>query len=613
MRLTSVAGACTRLDCELTNLVQAALGRKHGDHAIITFACHIGRCESALIFSQDLRKFAELKHFNSVEMRCGAAAPLLLVAFSSLASAAPLAALSSCGGFLVDPATQRFVDLCGRQRFFRGMNKVEKGPPYFPHPVVFASGDSLTPGDAALQQSLGFNALRLGVMWAGVAPTRGGGFNASYLATLAAISEVFGDGYGVNTLVDAHQDLLSEAFCADGAPIWLAHDMAARAPQAFPLPLASSPCAWDPTGRPAGDCCAIYGRLRSGGRQLQGWADYYLTSAVSFGFQQLYTNATFATQFAEFYGAVAAAFTPLARNLVGYEVLNEPWAGDVLADPLLLVPGVADAANLQPFYERVAAAVRAVAPRTGVLLYEGVTWDDVFPLGFTALPDADAGLAAISYHYYDLPGLDFQLDIAQRAADMKRLRAGGLLTEFAVYPDGFCPTDLTCMRRTLDSLEQLAHGYFGWEYATLWNGSAVIDARAYEMARPFPMAVAGDVEAYALDRTSGRFTLNFTAPPAGGAGCAPPNATVVFASLGLYFPSGFVAALAAAPADAVHAIDTPCWAGAGPGGSTVAPPGCAPAQPPPTQGAPPPFAFGYAVLQLTSVTGGHVSLVLQGL
>jgi endoglycosylceramidase len=376
-------------------------------------------------------------HFPKTALLLFALAPL------STFAAAPLASLSSCGGFLVDPATQRFVDGCGgRQRFFRGINKVEKSPPYFPHPDVFSAGDSATPGDAALQQSLGFNALRLGVMWAGAAPARGGGFNATYLATLTAISTAFGDGYGVNTLVDAHQDLLSEAFCADGAPIWLAHDMAARAPLAFPLPVGGAPCAWDPTGRPAGNCCAIYahagggrgaGRLRSRReRQLQGWADYYATSAVSFGFQQLYTNATFSDQFAAFYAAVASAFTPLARNLVGYEVLNEPWAGDVLADPLLLVPGVADAANLQPFYERVAAAVRAVTPRKGVLLYEGVTWDDVFPLGFTALPDADSGLAAISYHYYDLPGLDFQLDIAQRAADMQRLKAGGLLTEFAV-------------------------------------------------------------------------------------------------------------------------------------------------------------------------------------
>lgn len=118
--------------------------------------------------------------------------------------------------------------------------------------------------------------MRLGAMWAGVTPTRDGGVNASYLAVLTGISRQFAAGAGVATLVDAHQDLLSEAFCADGAPVWLAHDMAAGAPQAFPLPAAATPCAFGPDGRPAGACCS----------ELSGWADYYSTSAVSFGFQQ---------------------------------------------------------------------------------------------------------------------------------------------------------------------------------------------------------------------------------------------------------------------------------------------------------------------------------------
>jgi len=531
-----------------------------------------------------------------------------LLAARACAGAVP-PELDSCGGFVVDPATQRFVDGCGRQRFFRGANKVEKSPPYFPDPTVFQPGNSATLGDAALQQSLGFNAMRLGVMWAGAFPVRDAGENASYLATVAAISNTFAEGFGLATLVDAHQDLLSEAFCADGAPMWLAHDMAAGAPQAFPLPVTPTPCSFGPDGRPTADCCG----------RVSGWADFYSSSAVSFAFQQLYTNDTFVGAFSSFYAAVTRAYAPLASGVLGFELLNEPWAGDVNADPLLLVPGVADLQNLQPFYDKVAAAIRAAAaPLPGpVLFYEGVTWDDVFPLGFDALPGADAGLAAISYHYYDLPGLDFDLDIAQRVADAQRLHAGALLTEFAMYPDGFCPDSLACMRRTLDSLDSYAHGYLGWEYATLWNGSAVHEPRAYEMARPFPLAVAGHVRGYALDRNgTGVFTLNFTAPPSAAppGNATPTAASVLFVSLGLYFPHGVTAAVVAHPADAVFSLSMPCWAGAGAGGSFVNPPAmrCAPAVLPPTPGAPPAYAYGYVVLELTSATGGDVSLVVRG-
>ncbi len=190
-----------------------------------------------------------------------------------------------------------------------------------------------------------------------------------------------------------------------------------------------------------------------------------------------------------------------------------------------------------------------------------------------------------------------------------------MLTEFAMYPDGWCtpgPNDLACMRHTLDVLENHGHGYLGWEYATIWNGQLMNDTRVYEMARPFPMAIGGHVEGYAFERSARTFVLNFTVAPG-----APANAstTVVFASLGLYYAQGFTAAVVAAPADAVHSMSFPCFAGSGAGGSFVSPPAmnCAPATPSPTVGAPAPYAYGYAVLDLTSASGGLVSLRLDPL
>ena len=39
--------------------------------------------------------------------------------------------------------------------------------------------------------------------------------------------------------------------------------------------------------------------------------------------------------------------------MFGYELLNEPWAGDVVADLSLMLPGVAGRRNLAPAWERV--------------------------------------------------------------------------------------------------------------------------------------------------------------------------------------------------------------------------------------------------------------------
>ena len=43
--------------------------------------------------------------------------------------------------------------------------------------------------------------------------------------------------------------------------------------------------------------------------------------------------------------------------MFGYELLNEPWAGDVVADLSLMLPGVAGRRNLAPAWERVRTEV----------------------------------------------------------------------------------------------------------------------------------------------------------------------------------------------------------------------------------------------------------------
>jgi hypothetical protein len=48
-------------------------------------------------------------------------------------------------------------------------------------------------------------------------------------------------------------------------------------------------------------------------------------------------------------------------------------AGDIYADPLLMVPGVAGSTNLLPLYDNLNAAIRAVDD-THLVFYEPVTW-----------------------------------------------------------------------------------------------------------------------------------------------------------------------------------------------------------------------------------------------
>lgn len=67
---------------------------------------------------------------------------------------------------------------------------------------------------------------------------------------------------------------------------------------------------------------------------------------------------------------------------LSYELINEPWVGNYLADPLLLLPGEAGAKNLQPFYEKIAKSIRSVDNDT-LIFYEPVTFGGTFHLSFS--------------------------------------------------------------------------------------------------------------------------------------------------------------------------------------------------------------------------------------
>ena len=60
----------------------------------------------------------------------------------------------------------------------------------------------------------------------------------------------------------------------------------------------------------------------------------------------------------EFWSVVADYFKE-DDNILGYELINEPWAGDVYADPGLMFPTIADKKNLQPAYDHLNKAIRA--------------------------------------------------------------------------------------------------------------------------------------------------------------------------------------------------------------------------------------------------------------
>ena len=82
-----------------------------------------------------------------------------------------------------------------------GINMVYKLPPYYPAAVGFDDDD------AAFLHSIGFNAVRVGIIWKALEP-QPGVFDDAYLFEIASTVDTLAK-HGIVSLLDFHQDLLN--------------------------------------------------------------------------------------------------------------------------------------------------------------------------------------------------------------------------------------------------------------------------------------------------------------------------------------------------------------------------------------------------------------------
>ncbi len=442
----------------------------------------------------------------------------------------------------VNTATNRLVDEKGREVYFHGVNVVVKGDPWIPETNHWDYHSSFSDKDMLELQDLGLNGIRLGTMWPGAEPTRGE-YNWTYINAVVNLT-VKAASYGIYSLLDMHQDVLSQKFCGEGVPLWAAipdNDTNFPAPEGSPYQL-------QPNGVPVGGA--------TGAQCLQkNWPSYYVTEGCSSAFQNLYSNVQgIRDSWTNFWKTIASAVQGTGAAVMGFELLNEPWAGNLYKDIELMIPGVADKKNLQPMYDQAAAAIRTV-DTTHTLFFEGVTWD-WFNVGFEHVPGGQqyANLSALSYHFYVPPDFSIPIQFDARAFDIKRLGCAGFLTEFGLGACAGCGNVETV--KVMDACDQYKQGWLIWEYKpfqgnrtgwsnSLWypNGTEKT-AVAKELARTYARVVAGVTESISFNATTGAFSLSFTTSAS-----VTDGTTKIYLSERLNYPNGFdVQALSEDPA-----------------------------------------------------------------
>eukprot|EP01060_Flectonema_neradi_P007823 TRINITY_DN15538_c1_g1_i1.p1 TRINITY_DN15538_c1_g1~~TRINITY_DN15538_c1_g1_i1.p1 ORF type:complete len:494 (+),score=69.54 TRINITY_DN15538_c1_g1_i1:49-1530(+) len=403
------------------------------------------------------------------------------------------------------------IDEHGRTRIFHGFND-----------IGHAKGGAFLPGATRLKSNLekfqsgGFNGFRMPMMWAGINLAEGV-YNHTYLSTMEGIINTMGD-YGLYSFLDMHQDVLSSRWHSyDGAPLYVVNKTNPRHPYPWPL------------------------------KELKHWAAGYVTEAVGQSFQDIYKNTHGGLDdWADTWVEVAKTFNG-NKNVLAYELMNEPWAGDVYADPLLFLPGEAGKKNLMPAYDQIVSKIKPHDNDT-IIMFEPVTWGMVIPVdpkenitkviasGFTGVPGGKqyADKSIFSWHYYcwmlssdytnssqPYPpmlkaechdGLE-PLIFSTVVDDLETIGSSSFLTEFGALTPSAKDPDSEGSKEIASILAAADEHFQSWTY---WDVAGLIDSNLLliedkftPFIRPFASATAGVPVKMHFDVTSKVFTYTF--------------------------------------------------------------------------------------------------------
>eukprot|EP00947_MAST-08B_sp_MAST-8B-sp1_P003756 g3756.t1 len=415
------------------------------------------------------------------------------------------------------PGDVNFYDEFGRVRLFHGSNRVQKSQPWYVPEM--ADDDAV----AAHMQLLGFTVVRLGFMWSGFNPSPGV-YNETYINIIKGTVGRL-ERHGVYSLLNVQMDGLSSKFCTyDGAPLWVINKSSPVHP--FPWPLPGN-----------GSCSHSGSHLDVN----------IMTEASVTAYQDIFdNNHGMLDDFVSFWRNAAGHFKDVS-GIIGFDIMNEPFAGNFYRDPTLLLPGIAAKKNLQRLYDAAALAIRESGDDRHVLFYEPTTWGMLsgskdFGSGFEHVPGGEQyrNRSAFSYHYYChsfLPSYNSH-PVLQRVVcddgiaplvykavreDLKRLGGAQMQTE-GMQCSGVqseCTTNM-------DALD--ANGLWNW---IDWNFSMDNSSQAESWARTYARAVAGRPLNMSFDSASKQFDFCYQLDAGIDA------ATEIFASTKFSYPQGF--------------------------------------------------------------------------
>jgi endoglycosylceramidase len=468
-------------------------------------------------------------------------------------------------GPLRAPGGPALVDRYGRTVLLHGVDLVYKIAPF--EVVVRGKGRNvLTQTEAARMASLGFDVVRLGVIWKGLEPgtdpindpaictpgkpraSGSGQFDArvfdAYVDRLQATVALLAR-YGISSLIDMHQDVDNEVFGGEGAPDWAV-------------------CTDGVTPKPT--------------RHVANWSVNYTGPGVAQAYGHFWDNDVVGDLQGDFDMVWAKLAAHFRGNpwVVGYDPFNEPYGPGLSTAP----DNPAFDAELECFYtghahpgldqdgQRVSCPpgdpAEGLIPRieaadpTHLVAYEGnYSTDSGVPNNIGAM---DYPRLVLNFHDYcflhvpngpepkdfgsvcgPLERYVFSQHAQERANDASPEQPGGpgwLLTEFGATTD---TADLA--RITADANANLV-GWIFWQWinyddptgshsSALWPPRRATASQLAVLAETYASAVAGTPTSMSFDPTTAAFSLDYRSDPE----ITAP--TVIVVPVSTHYPRGY--------------------------------------------------------------------------
>jgi endoglycosylceramidase len=465
----------------------------------------------------------------------------------------------------MNPATGMFLDPFNRSTIFHGVNVVYKTPPYIPITSSFDPQLSLNNADIANLVSWGFNFVRLGVMWEAV-ETSMGVYNQTYLNLIVNLINNLGKN-GIYTLVDMHQDVFARKICGEGVPDFYAQNLSDKCDGPFGAiieklggctPFSSYNYTYVNGNPIISDCLTHF------------FADYYATPEAADAFYRLYKNEKgLQDQYFAFWNFTSFVLSG-NQYVVGYDLINEPLAANMVKQPWTAIPGVNDFIHLQPMYESLHSIIRANDNDT-ILFFEPIQGDVlpalggmVLPMGFNSTPGGtdynDRQL--LNDHAYCCQSSasicaagEPPLDKAKQCAEFnfarvtsRKLDADGLGVGLIISEFGACLDSVSCVYEITGVTNACDYNMVGWAYwefkgyndfttsANLqegfYNNQTLQVGKVKALARTYVQYYQGTPSKMYFDPSTGFYTTTFELDP------SVTKPTVLFYSTEFYYPQG---------------------------------------------------------------------------